>query len=73
MEIKQLLKSKIREVPDWPKKGVSFKDITPRHAFEILRICQSLGSEKGGRPDYSWRFGYGHQKRRKDFCQGVSG
>lgn len=22
------LKSKIREVPDWPKKGVSFKDIT---------------------------------------------
>lgn len=28
MEIKEL-KSKIREVPDWPKKGVSFKDITP--------------------------------------------
>lgn len=22
-------KSKIREIPDWPKKGVSFKDITP--------------------------------------------
>lgn len=22
------LKSKIREIPDWPKKGVSFKDIT---------------------------------------------
>ena len=22
------LKSKIREVPDWPKKGVNFKDIT---------------------------------------------
>ncbi|MDP2708518.1 MAG: adenine phosphoribosyltransferase, partial [bacterium] len=22
------LKSKIREIPDWPKKGISFKDIT---------------------------------------------
>lgn len=29
MKIKNLIKSKIREVPDWPKKGVSFKDITP--------------------------------------------
>lgn len=23
------LKTKIREIPDWPKKGVNFKDITP--------------------------------------------
>lgn len=23
------LKSKIREIPDWPQKGVNFKDITP--------------------------------------------
>lgn len=23
------LKSKIREIPDWPEKGVNFKDITP--------------------------------------------
>lgn len=29
MELKKLIKSKIREIPDWPKKGVSFKDITP--------------------------------------------
>ena len=29
MRIKELIRSKIREVPDWPKKGVSFKDITP--------------------------------------------
>jgi len=29
MEILKLIKSKIREIPDWPKKGVSFKDITP--------------------------------------------
>jgi len=25
----KILKEKIREIPDWPKKGVSFKDITP--------------------------------------------
>jgi len=28
MDIK-ILKSKIREIPDWPQKGVNFKDITP--------------------------------------------
>jgi len=27
--MKELIKSKIREIPDWPKKGVNFKDITP--------------------------------------------
>jgi len=27
--MEKLVKSKIREIPDWPKKGVSFKDITP--------------------------------------------
>lgn len=38
------LKSKIREVPDWPKKGVNFKDITPllqdkeafKYAIDVL-------------------------------------
>lgn len=29
MRIEKLIRSKIREIPDWPKKGVSFKDITP--------------------------------------------
>lgn len=33
------LKSKIREIPDWPEKGVNFKDITPllqdRGAFTL--------------------------------------
>jgi len=29
MKIEKLMESKIRNVPDWPKKGVSFKDITP--------------------------------------------
>lgn len=27
--MERLIKSKIREIPDWPKKGVNFKDITP--------------------------------------------
>lgn len=27
--IEYLVRAKIREIPDWPKKGVSFKDITP--------------------------------------------
>jgi len=27
--MENLIKSKIREIPDWPKKGVNFKDITP--------------------------------------------
>lgn len=29
MDIPSQLKAKIREVPDWPQKGISFKDITP--------------------------------------------
>lgn len=29
MQTKELIRSKIREISDWPKKGVSFKDITP--------------------------------------------
>lgn len=28
-KIEKLIKEKIREIPDWPKKGVNFKDITP--------------------------------------------
>lgn len=27
--MEKLIKSKIREIPDWPKTGVNFKDITP--------------------------------------------
>jgi adenine phosphoribosyltransferase len=29
MKIEKLIESKIREIPDWPKKGINFKDITP--------------------------------------------
>jgi len=40
------LKSKIREIPDWPKKGVNFKDITPllqdgdTFKFAIDEMCE---------------------------------
>lgn len=29
MDYKTLIKEKIREIPDWPKPGINFKDITP--------------------------------------------
>jgi len=29
MQIEKLAKLKIREIPDWPKLGIGFKDITP--------------------------------------------
>lgn len=29
MDIEKIIKDNIREIPDWPKKGVNFKDITP--------------------------------------------
>jgi len=42
MGTKELIKSKIREVPDWPKKGVSFKDITPLLQDGKL-FCEMVG------------------------------
>ena len=29
MLLEKLIKSKVREIPDWPKKGINFKDISP--------------------------------------------
>ena len=46
------LKSKIREVPDWPKKGISFKDVTTlfedAEAFKytIDKLCEPYENEK---------------------------
>jgi len=38
IKVEQKLKSIIREIPDWPKKGISFKDITPLlHDKDIFR------------------------------------
>ena len=42
------LKEKIREIPDWPEKGVNFKDITPllqdKEAFKFVinELCKSF-------------------------------
>ena len=51
-DINMDLKTKIREVPDWPKKGVNFKDITtilqdPETFREVIdQICQPLVDKK---------------------------
>lgn len=38
--IQNLIKNNVREIPDWPKKGVNFKDITPllqdKKLFKII-------------------------------------
>ena len=46
------LKSKIREIPDWPEKGVNFKDITPllqdKEAFKFVidKMCEPFIENK---------------------------
>jgi adenine phosphoribosyltransferase len=42
------LKSKIREVPDWPQPGVGFKDVTP-----LLADPQALDETVAGLADWS--------------------
>ena len=48
------LKSKIREIPDWPEKGVNFKDITPllqdKEAFRFV-INKLSGPYLKNKPD----------------------
>jgi adenine phosphoribosyltransferase len=39
-QILNLLKSKVRSIPDWPQKGVIFRDITP--VLENKRLFQFL-------------------------------
>ena len=42
-----LLKSRIRDVPDFPKEGILFKDITPLLAdVEAFRACTELIAER---------------------------
>ena len=45
------LKSKVRDVPDWPQKGVVFRDITPlladaRALKEAIRGLASFGADR---------------------------
>lgn len=44
MKIKYLIKSKIREIPGWPHKGVNFKDITPllQDGYLFSKMVDSL-------------------------------
>lgn len=51
----ETLKSKIRSVPDWPKKGIVFQDITPvledKECFgflidEMAKLCQTQEIDK---------------------------
>ncbi|HSA51124.1 MAG TPA: adenine phosphoribosyltransferase [Yinghuangia sp.] len=55
MELRDLLESRIRDVPDWPKPGVVFKDISPlladQQAFGALvealaDQCTAVGVDK---------------------------
>ena len=48
-----VLQAKIRDIPDWPKPGVMFKDITPlladHHAFTTaIDALASAGRDSGG-------------------------
>jgi len=44
-----LLKSLIREIPDFPKPGIGFKDITPiladPHGLDLDELCERAGIE----------------------------
>jgi len=43
---RQLLRSRIRDVPDFPKEGILFKDITPLLAdVDAFRVCVGLMQE----------------------------
>ena len=50
--MEKLIKSKIREIPDWPKKGVNFKDITPliEDSKAFRKIIDAMAKPYLGRP-----------------------
>ena len=43
--MKELIRSKIRDIPNWPEKGIVFRDITPlledRKAFKMAIDCMA--------------------------------
>lgn len=43
MDLSHRIKSAIREVPDFPKKGINFKDITP--ILENPKLCNDIVKE----------------------------
>ncbi len=50
--MEKLIKSKIREIADWPKKGVNFKDITPliEDGRTFRKIINAMAKPYMGRP-----------------------
>ena len=50
--MEKLIKSKIREIPDWPKKGVNFKDITPliEDSKAFRKVINAMAKPYLGRP-----------------------
>lgn len=42
--MEKLIKERIREIPDWPKRGVDFKDITPllQDGFTFRKVINAL-------------------------------
>jgi adenine phosphoribosyltransferase len=46
------IKSLIRDVPDWPKKGVGFKDITPLLASPQFPMVISALEKLTSKPDF---------------------
>lgn len=52
MDTKELIKSKIREVVNWPKPGINFKDITPllgdKDIFSVMvnELCKPYLNKK---------------------------
>jgi len=48
-----LIRSLIRDVPDFPKKGILFKDITPllRDARGMAAVIDAMAEQVPGRPD----------------------
>jgi adenine phosphoribosyltransferase len=51
VELNEEIKSKIRTIPDWPKKGVMFRDITTLLKDEkgFLETCQKLHEHYKGK------------------------
>ena len=48
-DLEQLIKSKIRDIPDYPQPGILFKDITPllADAAALRRVVAALGTGFG--------------------------
>ncbi|MGC8671827.1 MAG: adenine phosphoribosyltransferase, partial [Candidatus Micrarchaeia archaeon] len=53
-ELERRIKEKIRSIPDYPKKGIIFRDITPLlRDYETFAMCvEAIAKEYMGKVDY---------------------